>query len=75
MAANYNHSDLHQERRSVSTLELFFDLVFVFMLTQMTALLEEHLSFDTIIQVILVFVHPVLDAQWLRLADKPGATQ
>jgi len=44
-------------RRSVSTLELFFDLVFVFTLTQLTALLGEHLSFESIIQVILVFVN------------------
>ncbi|CAN5783312.1 hypothetical protein BH18ACT6_BH18ACT6_24360 [soil metagenome] len=29
-------------KRRVSTLELFFDLVFVFMLTQLTSLLESN---------------------------------
>ncbi|MBA2381249.1 MAG: low temperature requirement protein A [Chloroflexi bacterium] len=40
----------------VSTLELFFDLVFVFTITQLTALLEHGLSTETVAQVVLVFV-------------------
>ncbi|MDR0344639.1 MAG: low temperature requirement protein A [Nocardiopsaceae bacterium] len=39
----------------VSTLELFFDLVFAFTLTQLTALLAKHLSAAAIAQVLLVF--------------------
>ncbi|MBO0787932.1 MAG: low temperature requirement protein A, partial [Actinobacteria bacterium] len=39
----------------VSTLELFFDLVFAFTLTRLTALLAEHLSAAAIAQVLLVF--------------------
>lgn len=33
-----------QDELRVSTLELFFDLVFVFAITQRTALVEQHLS-------------------------------
>jgi low temperature requirement protein LtrA len=40
----------------VSTLELFFDLVFVFTLTQLTALLAEDLSVESAARVILIFV-------------------
>ncbi len=44
-----------QERR-VSTLELFFDLVFVFTLTQLTVLLADDLTAATAARVALVFV-------------------
>lgn len=40
----------------VSTLELYFDLVFVFTLTQLTALLEHDVSWETAGQVVLMFV-------------------
>ncbi len=39
----------------VSTLELFFDLVFAFTLTQLTALLASHLSVAGVAQVLLIF--------------------
>jgi low temperature requirement protein LtrA len=39
----------------VSTLELFFDLVFAFTLTRLTTLLARHLSVTGAIQVVLVF--------------------
>jgi low temperature requirement protein LtrA len=39
----------------VSTLELFFDLVFAFTLTQLTALLADHLSPAGVTQVLLIF--------------------
>jgi low temperature requirement protein LtrA len=39
----------------VSTLELFFDLVFAFTLTQLTALLAHHLSLTGVAQVLLIF--------------------
>jgi low temperature requirement protein LtrA len=39
----------------VSTLELFFDLVFAFTLTQLTALLARHLSAAGLTEVLLVF--------------------
>jgi low temperature requirement protein LtrA len=39
----------------VSTLELFFDLVFAFTLTQLTALLAGHLSLAGVSQVLLIF--------------------
>jgi low temperature requirement protein LtrA len=38
----------------VSTLELFFDLVFVFTITQLTALLDHHLNWHTLGQVVLM---------------------
>jgi len=40
----------------VSTLELFFDLVFVFTLTQLTALLAADPSAESVAQVLLIFV-------------------
>src|SRR5262245_4181136 len=40
----------------VTTLELFFDLVFVFTMTQLTAKLEHDLTIATVIQVVLIFV-------------------
>jgi len=40
----------------VTTLELFFDLVFVFTITQLTALLEHGLTVEIVAQVVLVFV-------------------
>ena len=43
-------------KRRVSTLELFFDLVFVFMLTQLTSLLESNPTWETAGQVLLIFV-------------------
>jgi low temperature requirement protein LtrA len=39
----------------VSTLELFFDLVFAFTLTRLTALLARHLSATGVVQVVLIF--------------------
>ena len=43
------------ERRSVSTLELFFDLVFVFAVTQLTAVLAEERSLVGVLRVLLLF--------------------
>lgn len=45
-----------RERRGVTTLELFFDLVFVFTLTQLTELLTEHPTAETIPRLVLLFV-------------------
>ena len=44
------------EGRGVTTLELFFDLVFVFTLTQLTELLIEHPTVETIPRVVAMFV-------------------
>jgi low temperature requirement protein LtrA len=46
---------IDQEER-VTTIELFFDLVFVFTLTQLTALLEHDQTIEAAGQVLLVFV-------------------
>src|SRR5215207_9257415 len=40
----------------VTTLELFFDLVFVFTLTQLSALLAESLSWERLLQSFLIFI-------------------
>ena len=40
----------------VSSLELFFDLVFVFTLTQLTSLLAHDLAAETVLRVVLIFV-------------------
>ncbi|MET9891128.1 low temperature requirement protein A [Streptomyces sp. NPDC006465] len=52
--AGYPESE--EAGRRVSTLELFFDLVFVFTLTQLTVLLASDLSFATAARVALIFV-------------------
>ncbi|MGE5290136.1 MAG: low temperature requirement protein A [Micromonosporaceae bacterium] len=44
-----------EEARRVSSLELFFDLVFVFTLTQLSTLLTEELSLVGLIRVLLIF--------------------
>jgi len=50
------HASADEAGRRVSTLELFFDLVFVFTLTQLTVLLTADLSFATAARVALIFV-------------------
>jgi low temperature requirement protein LtrA len=40
----------------VTTLELFFDLVFVFTMTQLTGKLEHDLTLETVVQIVLVLV-------------------
>jgi low temperature requirement protein LtrA len=44
------------EDHRVSTIELFFDLVFVFTLTQLTAELADGRSFESVAQIVLIFV-------------------
>jgi low temperature requirement protein LtrA len=44
-----------EEELRVSTLELFFDLVFVFTLTQLTTLLADDLSAKGMVRVVLIF--------------------
>ena len=44
-----------EEEQRVTALELFFDLVFVFTLTQLTALLTADLSWEAAAQVLLIF--------------------
>ena len=41
---------------AVTTLELFFDLVFVFTMTQLTSMIEHDLRLETLVQVVLIFV-------------------
>ena len=53
-AAGHTASD--EAGRRVSTLELFFDLVFVFTLTQLTVLLTADLSCATAARGALIFV-------------------
>ena len=44
------------EDERVTTLELFFDLVFVFTLTQLSARLHESLSWESLLQSFLIFI-------------------
>jgi low temperature requirement protein LtrA len=53
--ANHN-GDLDAEESRVTSLELFFDLVFVFTLTQLTALLAKSLSWESLLQSFLIFI-------------------
>jgi low temperature requirement protein LtrA len=48
--------DLEAEESRVTSLELFFDLVFVFTLTQLTALLSRSLSWERLLQAFLIFI-------------------
>jgi low temperature requirement protein LtrA len=48
-------ADQADEDLRVSTLEIFFDLVFAFTLTQLTAMLADHLSWPSAGRVLLVF--------------------
>jgi low temperature requirement protein LtrA len=51
------NQNVHLEEESrVTTLELFFDLVFVFTLTQLTALLAKSLSWESLFQSFLIFI-------------------
>ena len=53
--ANHNYA-LDTEESRVTTLELFFDLVFVFTLTQLSALLARSLSWESLLQSGLIFI-------------------
>ena len=53
--ANHNSDSVAEESR-VTSLELFFDLVFVFTLTQLTALLAKSLSWESLLQSFLIFI-------------------
>jgi low temperature requirement protein LtrA len=53
--ANKN-KDIEDEESRVTSLELFFDLVFVFTLTQLTALLSKSLSWERLLQSFLIFI-------------------
>ena len=51
-----NNLDSEAEESRVTSLELFFDLVFVFTLTQLTALLARSLSWESLLQSFLIFI-------------------
>ena len=48
--------DVQAGESRVTSLELFFDLVFVFTLTQLTALLSKSLSWERLLQSFLIFI-------------------
>ena len=50
------HTTPETQESRVTTLELFFDLVFVFTLTQLSALLAESLSWERLLQSFLIFI-------------------
>ena len=55
--ADANHNlDMEVEESRVTSLELFFDLVFVFTLTQLTAVLSKSLSWESLLQSFLSFI-------------------
>jgi low temperature requirement protein LtrA len=56
VAATKNEMDFAADEQRVTTLELFFDLVFVFTLTQLTARLHETLSWESLMQSFLIFI-------------------
>ena len=47
---------IFEEDQRVTTLELFFDLVFVFTLTQLSVLLSEALSWERLLQSFFIFI-------------------
>ena len=52
----FDEQDRTEEEVRVSTLELFFDLVFVFTLTQLTGLLAAESSLERVAQIVLIFI-------------------
>ena len=55
--ADTNHEpNLEAEESRVTSLELFFDLVFVFTLTQLTSRLATSLSWESLLQSFLIFI-------------------
>jgi low temperature requirement protein LtrA len=50
------NKNIEVEESRVTSLELFFDLVFVFTLTQLTALLSKSLSWERLLQSFLIFI-------------------
>src|SRR5688572_25479850 len=55
-ADTINDGHLAAEDSRVTSLELFFDLVFVFTLTQLTALLASSLSWESLLQSFFIFI-------------------
>ncbi len=51
-----NDQALEADESRVTSLELFFDLVFVFTLTQLTSLLATSLSWESLLQSFLIFI-------------------
>jgi hypothetical protein len=51
-----HQADLAPEEQRLTTLELFFDLVFVFTLTQLSALLSASLSWVGLLHSFLIFI-------------------
>src|SRR5215211_1553944 len=51
-----HRQDSAAEDQRVTTLELFFDLVFVFTITQLTSLLSASLSWERLLQSFLIFI-------------------
>src|SRR5215211_3906771 len=51
----HKNPNIEAEER-VTSLELFFDLVFVFTLTQVTSMLSESLSWERLLQSFLIFI-------------------
>ncbi len=51
-----NDQALEADESRVTSLELFFDLVFVFTLTQLTSLLAASLSWESLLQSFLIFI-------------------
>jgi low temperature requirement protein LtrA len=67
-------SEPREEVVRVSTLELFFDLVFVFTITQLTTVLVDHPNLDGVVQVVLMLgvIWWMYDAYaWLTNAVAP----
>src|SRR6266540_1585425 len=55
-ASAHKHRELPVDDSRATSLELFFDLVFVFTLTQLTALLATSLSWQRLLQAFLIFI-------------------
>jgi low temperature requirement protein LtrA len=67
-----------EQAARVSTLELFFDLVFVFTATQLTAMLAGSLTVVTVLQVLLmlgIILWMYLGYAWLTNAVAPGVSR
>ena len=63
-------SELIDRSPRVSTLELFFDLVFVFTITQLTSVLVAGGGAAAAVQVVVMLAVDLVDVRRLRVADE-----
>ena len=60
----------HDQEEAVTPLELFFDLVFVFAITQVTAFIAKDPSWEGLVRGLMVLCRGVVGLGGVRVADR-----